>query len=138
MYNDYNYWDQINMIDYNNQPTYQKESSPYEQYLLGNGFPNTYKPYKNYEPQQLDPKDEKEYMLLLLQIYDFAAHELTLYLDTHPQDQTAIKKRMEYVNLAKEAMQNYEMKYGALTLASDSLKASPWQWGTTSFPWEVM
>ncbi len=138
-YNDfYQYWGQDDQILVNNNQDFNNEGNIYDNFIIGNGFPNSYIPYKNYQPAELNPENDKEYMMLMLQIYDFAAHELTLYLDTHPEDQQAISKRQEFVALTKEAQNNYEKKYGALTLSSNNLNTSPWQWATTKFPWEVM
>ena len=138
-YNDfYQYWGQDDQMLVSNSQDFNNEASSYDNFIIGNGFPNSYIPYKNYQPAELNPENDKEYMMLMLQIYDFAAHELTLYLDTHPEDTQAIRKRQEFVNLTKEAQDNYEQKYGALNLSSDALNTSPWQWAEAEFPWEVM
>lgn len=138
----YQYWALDNQSMYNqnmhNQNFMETTNDPYDNFIIGNGFPETFKGYKNYKPAELNPANEREYLMLMVQIYDFAAHELTLYLDTHPEDRNAINKRQEMSRLAKEALDNYEMKYGAINLASDTLGATPWQWDKNNFPWEVM
>lgn len=121
-----------NMI--NEQDDYNID--PYVGFIRGNLFDNTYVPYKNYNPARLSPKNEQENDLLLVQIYGFAAHELTLYLDTHPNDNKAIKLRSKYMNLYKQALEQYENKYGPINLSSSLLDETPWGWNTEYWPWE--
>lgn len=112
---------------------------PVEAYLgftRGNLFQNLYDPYKNYQPAEIQPKNEQEYALLLVQIYEFATHELTLYLDNYPNDQNAIQLRSQYQSLYENALREYENKYGALTLTSDTLNQVPFNWHKTRWPWE--
>lgn len=130
-----------NMTDANkvNQPSQMTNKSfaePYTAFIRGNLFNNLYDQYKNYKPAEINPTNEKDYALLLVQVYDFCAHELTLYLDNYPNDATAIKLRDEYSKAAREAINQYETKYGPLSLASTTLGAVPWAWDTTVWPWE--
>ena len=53
----------------------------YEGLVKGNYFLNTYVPYKNYMPMDINPKNEKEYLMLMIQVYGLASHDLLLYLD---------------------------------------------------------
>ena len=137
--NNYNeYYNHLNDMNYQQKKVdnSQIEQDPYTAYIRGNLFNNLYDQYKNYQPAKLNPKDEQEYALLMVQIYDFCAHELTLYLDVNPNDQEAIRLRTEYSNLAKQALVQYESKYSALNLSSDTLSAIPWAWDTKKWPWE--
>ena len=93
-------------------------------------------PYKDYKVAQINPKNEEEYLMLMIQIYDFCAHELTLYLDVNPNDQEAIRLRTEYINLAKQALNEYESQYKALNLTSSNLATIPLAWDTKKWPWE--
>ena len=111
-------------------------SDPYVGYINGNLFTNLYNPYKNYIPNELKPMDEQEYLRELIQIYDFAAHDLNLYLDINPDDSEVIKLRSEYVNELKKATLEYENKYGAIDLESSTLSNSPWGWDTLNWPWD--
>lgn len=66
---------------------------------------------------------------------DFAALELTLYLDTHPDDRGALRQRNEYLQRIKPLVRKYEEHYGPLTMVS---KADyPWQWIDEPWPWEL-
>jgi len=110
---------------------------PYLGFIRGNLFQNLYDSYKNYQPVEMNPNNEQEYSLLLVQIYEFATHELTLYLDNYPNDKNAIQLRAQYQALYENALKEYEQKYGAITLTSDSLNRVPWNWLETRWPWEV-
>ena len=112
------------------------EQDPYSAFIKGNLFNNLYIPYKDYKVAQINPKNEKEYLMLMIQIYDLCAHELTLYLDVNPNDQEAIRLRTEYINLAKQALNEYESQYKALNLTSSNLATIPWAWDTKKWPWE--
>lgn len=128
----------LNQMNLNNNVKSNKDYStdPYEAFIRGNLFSNLYTPYKNYKPAELNPTNEKDYYLLLVQIYGFAAHELTLYLDVNPNDDDAIKLRSEYVKLYNQALMQYESKYGAISLKSMTLNSSPWAWDSKKWPWE--
>ena len=45
------------------------------------------------------------------------------------------KEDLPYEELVQ--IENYERKYGPLTLDSEYTKKSPWAWDTKNFPWEV-
>lgn len=129
---DYNYLNNMNNVNNMNQSL----AEPYEAFVKGNLFNNLYDPYKNYKPNNLNPNNEQEYALLLVQIYDFCTHELTLYLDNYPNDSNMIRLRDEYSKALKESINNYEMKYGPLSLSSNTLSVTPWAWDTKKWPWE--
>lgn len=112
------------------------DTDPYTGFMKGNMFSNLYEPYKNYQVQEINPTNEKEYALLMVQMYGFAAHDLGLYLDVNPNDTNAINLRSEYVNLYKQALAEYESKYGALGLSSNMLDVTPWAWDSKKWPWE--
>ena len=99
-------------------------------------FDNLYYEYKNYKPQELNPKNDKEYNLLLIQMYAFAAHDLALYLDINPNDTRAVKKRAEFINMYNEALIKYENTYGPITKNSEMLSVNPWAWDSKKWPWE--
>ena len=64
--------------------------SPEEGYMRGNLFPELYDSYKNYKPVLLRATDEQSKMLLELSAISFASHELNLYLDLHPNDESVL------------------------------------------------
>ena len=109
--------------------------SPYEGYMRGNAFRDQYIPYKNYRPQKINITSEKEEMLVNIGQYSFMAHEMNLYLDTHPNDREALNKFQEFRNKADELIKNYERKYGPLTISGNVSNQTPFNWVTTKWPW---
>ncbi|GGE73245.1 spore coat protein JB [Priestia taiwanensis] len=72
-----------------------------------------------------------------LQEYDFVLVELTLYLDTHPDDIKCIQQFNEFSykrRLLKEKMEN---KYGPLQQYGNSYSNAPWQWSKGPWPWQL-
>ena len=125
-----------NQINNMKQKDFGYDTDPYTGFIRGNMFSGLYDPYKNYKPQELNPANEKESALFLVQMYDFAAHDLSLYLDTNPNDANAINLRNKYINMYKQALAEYESRYGALTQDSQMLETKPWAWNTKKWPWE--
>ncbi len=109
---------------------------PFEGYQLGNMFPSLYSGYKNFRPQQLIPRTEEEKILLDYSAYQFAAHDICLYLDNFPNDSEMIKKYNEYCQRANQLLKIYEQTYGPITLTSNNLNTTPWAWITKPFPWK--
>ncbi len=81
-------------------------------------------------------ESERMQMLKKVQESDFAAYDLLLYLDTHPNCQTAITKYKEAVERGSKYRREYEESYGPLT-ASASSAAAPWQWSKAPWPWNM-
>lgn len=150
----YNYINNLNQIVDQNQMMFEKQNQnkvsklkqnksttnglaePYTGFTRGNMFDNLYDEYKNYRPQELNPKDDKEYAMLLMQMYGFAAHDLGLYLDVNPNDTNAIRQRAEYIRMYNEALAQYESNFGPITQNSIMLETTPWAWDTKKWPWE--
>ena len=120
-----------NMMN-NNQPNLY---TPEEGYNKGNLFANLYLGYKNYKPVKLQANNEKDALFLELSRYAFAAHELNLYLELHPEDTTMLALFNDYRTRANQLMMNYENKYGPLTVSSDELSSS-FLWEEDKWPWE--
>jgi spore coat protein JB len=72
-----------------------------------------------------------------IQILEFNAIELNLYLDTHPEDKEALKKYNLTVKELKEAKRDYEDIFGLLTNFGDEKSKYPWQWIQAPWPWEL-
>ena len=106
-----------------------------EGFLIGNLWRNLYDPYKNYMESRLVPKNEKEKCLYELSIVSFAAHELNLYLDIHPEDKSMFMLFVDYQKKANRLMEEYEEKYGPLCINSESMNES-YAW-VNNWPWEV-
>lgn len=110
--------------------------SPEEGYMKGNLFPELYDQYKNYQPVMLRAKDEQSRLLLELSSVSFASHELNLYLDLHPNDESVLALFNDYRRKTNSLIDEYEMKYGPITVNSDSLNASPFLWEVDAWPFE--
>ena len=65
----------------------------------------------------------------------FAAWELHLYLESHPNCAEASKKLAEYRALHKKLKTEYEDKYGPLN--ETTADANRWAWITGPWPWET-
>lgn len=119
-------------FDNNNQPNLY---NPQEGFMKGNMFENLYNPYKNYQPAVLTPKNNQQKKLYEIQSISFAAHDLNLYLDTHPEDQTMSTLLNDYLRKKRELTKAYEEEYGPFTIDSESMD-SAYNW-IKKWPWEV-
>lgn len=67
-----------------------------------------------------------------IQSLAFAINDLTLYLDTHVEDEKALKLHNEYAKKYRKLYDEYERKYGPLSIycPCESYRwiASPWPW----------
>lgn len=79
--------------------------------------------------------NEREKLTDRLSAVQFAAHELHIYLDTHPDDTAAAKALDEYDRQYAELCAQYESKFGPLTPGSGG---SRWAWIADPWPWNVM
>lgn len=110
--------------------------SPTEGYDKGNLFADLYSQYRNYKPVTLKARNDREKMLLELSGMAFAAHELNLYLDNFPNDESILMLFNDYRTRTNELVKQYESVYGPLTISSDSLNRSPFMWEKDMWPWE--
>lgn len=109
---------------------------PSEGFLRGNLEANTYEPYKNMNYIRPTINNEREAMLYKVQEMSFASHDLNLYLDTHPNDSSAIKLYDDYNRQTKRLTDEYERKYGPLDLSDEQgLSKTPWTWIKGPWPW---
>ena len=141
MYN-YNYdtWYQNMMRNFNsnNNITGSFLFTPEVAYNNGNLFSNLYSQYKNYRPAQLSANTEKEKLLLDIGRLSFAAHDLNLYLDLNPNDESMLALFNDYRKQADSMISEYESKFGPLNISSNSLETGPFKWINSPWPWEVM
>ncbi|WP_297988088.1 spore coat protein CotJB [Anoxybacillus sp.] len=81
----------------------------------------------------------KEYYELLhqLQAIDFVLVDLTLYLDTHPNDYEAIRQFNELSLERRKLKKQYETQFGPLQQYGNSYSQYPWDWSKTPWPWQV-
>lgn len=82
--------------------------------------------------------DEQYYTRLHeLQAVDFVLVELTLFLDTHPNDEQALSQFNQFAQKRRELAHQFEMAYGPLMQFGHSFSQFPWQWIETPWPWQV-
>ena len=110
--------------------------NPKEGFRKGNLFSNLYDEYKNYQPENLKAKTEQEQQLLEIQTLAFATHDLNLYLDLNPNDQSMIELFNDYRRKLIELINEYEKKYGPMTINSKNNDFSGYTWENTPWPWE--
>lgn len=81
----------------------------------------------------------REYYQLLgeLQAVDFVLVELTLYLDTHPDDAQAIAQFNQFQRRKTTLTQQYEMTFGPMKEFGNSPAGNQWGWTDTPWPWQV-
>ncbi|GGD74261.1 spore coat protein CotJB [Paenibacillus nasutitermitis] len=86
----------------------------------------------------MDKLDENYYSKLLeLQQLDFALVELTLFLDTHPNDMQILQQFNQLAQQRQHVAHEFEMQYGPLLQFGHSFSKYPWQWSQTPWPWQV-
>jgi spore coat protein JB len=80
-----------------------------------------------------------EYYQLMeqLQVIDFVLVELTLYLDTHPDDVEAINQFNHFAKNRKQLKKAFESQFGPLLQFGNSYSDYPWNWKDTPWPWQV-
>lgn len=82
--------------------------------------------------------DETYYrMLEELQQLDFVLVELTLYLDTHPNDMQALQQFNQTAQQRQQCAYRFESCYGPLLQFGHSYSQYPWRWADPPWPWQV-
>lgn len=84
--------------------------------------------------------ERQRQLLKQVQQADFVVTELTLYTNTHPNDQEALQQWRDAIKVAATVRRQYEKIYGPL-----SLKAIPteealevgWRWNQPPWPWQL-
>ena len=79
----------------------------------------------------------RESLLAWINQVSFAVNEMTLYLDTHPDDEDALAFFREKLKMRQEALETYARFYGPLTIdtAKDSC-TERWNWINEPWPWQ--
>lgn len=72
-----------------------------------------------------------------LQAVDFVLVDLTLYLDTHPDDSDAINQFNHYARERKRLKKLIESQYGPLMQYGNSYSGYPWNWNDPPWPWQL-
>lgn len=82
--------------------------------------------------------DERLAMLKEIQELEFAAVELNLFLDTHPQDQAALRDYQAVSEKLLAARKRYEEMCGPLTATwPGAASHRQWLWIQEPWPWEI-
>lgn len=74
-------------------------------------------------------------MLMEVQKLDFSLTETAMFLDSHPDDEKALKFYERNKALAEEARDAFICEYGPLT-ATDQRNTAQWEWVKSPWPWE--
>ncbi len=114
----------------------QKLYTPEEAFTKGNLFANLYEQYKNYKPIKLVANNEQDRLYLDYARNAFAAHELNLYLDLHPNNDSMLALFNDYRRKADSLRSQYENSYGPISISSDVLVNSPFLWEEMTWPRE--
>ncbi len=80
--------------------------------------------------------NEQQKLLNRLSAAQFAAWELHLFLDTHPNDKAAIAAYNTYYKRYLELYHEYISKYGNLQSGVND-NAEHWEWTDDPWPWNV-
>lgn len=78
--------------------------------------------------------NEREILLRKLASHDFAAAELHIYLDTHPDDSTAADMLSRYESKSEALRKEFEEKFGPLTSMNEN--GNRWAWISDPWPWD--
>ncbi|WP_078409693.1 spore coat protein CotJB [Priestia abyssalis] len=81
--------------------------------------------------------DEYYQRLEEIQAVDFVLVELTLYLDTHPDDYQALQQFNEFAQQSMQLKRDFESKFGPLQQYGNSYTDANWSWGTSPWPWQI-
>lgn len=72
-----------------------------------------------------------------LQAVDFALVDLTLYLDTHPNDYEAIQQFNQFAKQRGLLKKQIESQFGPLQQYGNSYSGYPWNWDDGPWPWQI-
>lgn len=78
---------------------------------------------------------EKQRALLDLQRSKFATIDAGMYLDGHPDDETALKYFRAMCKQKNQAEEVYQKHFGPLMMC-DAGKGGRWEWIDEPWPWE--
>lgn len=76
--------------------------------------------------------------LLMLQESDFAADDMKLYLDTHPNDAAMLMKLYLQVQKSMLLRNEIETRFGyPITAGTASMYGAPFKWINSPWPWSA-
>ncbi len=84
---------------------------------------------------QLDCRP-RQAMLKRVQQLGFMTDDLRLFMNTHKNSQEAFSALKRYIALERAAKQEYEKRYGSLTLEAVE-KRDQYDWVSRPWPWQM-
>ncbi|MDN5347952.1 MAG: spore coat protein [Clostridia bacterium] len=85
--------------------------------------------------QQIDPR-QRELLEQIMQ-WGFVAVDLTLFLDTHPDNREALRDYNRAVERLMALHKEYQERYGPLMAYGHHPSDYPWEWIQEPWPWEI-
>ncbi|MDO4295814.1 MAG: spore coat protein CotJB [bacterium] len=79
--------------------------------------------------------NERELLMTRISETGFAVDDILLYLDTHPNDSSALQFYTEAVQQYRTAKAEYEAKYAPLSVDQVNVQ-NGWTWVQGPWPWE--
>lgn len=83
----------------------------------------------------MNNEKNKERLMKQIMALDFARNELVLFLDTHPDNQKALREYHKITPQLKELRNYYCENFGPLTPAEVN-STTDWTWVKSPWPWE--
>lgn len=80
--------------------------------------------------------NERTRLLDEIRAIEFMAIDLNLYLDTHPDDQRALKEYNSYTQQLMAMKDEYQRRYGPLSNFGTAFSQFPWAWINDPWPWD--
>ncbi len=78
--------------------------------------------------------DMKRQLLYEIQAISFAKDEVSLYLDTHPDNKQALEYFYDLCDKIGDLKEKYEAEYGPLT--HEGVQGDTWTWLDGAWPWQ--
>lgn len=79
---------------------------------------------------------EQKNLRFYLDVVSFAALDAAMFLDSHPCDPEALEYFNHYNQARQQALKEYAMRFGPLTLSTVQNSHDHWKWVTQPWPWE--
>ena len=83
----------------------------------------------------MDKDMTKDELMREIQALSFAKVETELYLDTHPDNLTALEYYKDTIAKLDEVMEKYQHKFGAIF--AESVSGDGWNWVKQKWPWQI-
>lgn len=71
-----------------------------------------------------------------ISVLGFFVVDMSLFVDTHPEDENAQDYLSHYAKLLREMKKEYAQQYGALSTEDAALYGVNWDWESMPLPWE--